>query len=163
MEARIEIPGPLSRPLARAEALRIERRRYADRRARATPMLSRYSFFGGHRSRGRRDGETHNIFVDVYGQGTFLLATAIILLNALDAFFTLLFLGLGGEELNPVAQVLLDLGPMAFLWAKTAGIGVLATYLVIVRRFRGVQWGFWSVLFIYLVLLGWHLTLYSRI
>ncbi|HMQ20980.1 MAG TPA: DUF5658 family protein [Planctomycetota bacterium] len=149
--------------LVRTEALRIERRRFPDRRQRETRMLSRWTFFGGRREAGRREGENANVFVDRYGQGTFLLATAIVLLNALDAFFTLLFLGLGGEELNPVALRLLEMGPMVFLGVKTLGIGLCTMYLVIVSKYRGVIWGFLSVVAIYSALLAWHLYLYSHI
>ncbi|MCA8970152.1 MAG: hypothetical protein KDC95_10225 [Planctomycetes bacterium] len=149
--------------LVRTEALRIERRRFPDRRQRDTRMVSRYTFFGGRREGGRRTGETTNVFVDRFGQGVFLLATAILLLNALDAFFTLLFLGLGGQELNPVALQLLEMGPLVFLGVKTLGIGLATLYLVVVSKFRGVIWGFWSVVAIYSALLVWHLMLYSRI
>ena len=159
MDTRIEVPPAL----AAAAALKIDRRRYSDRRRRSTPMFSRYAFVNGRREAGRRRGETANIFVDRYGQLTFLLASAILLLNALDAFFTLLFLGLGGQELNPVAQGLLDMGPMVFLGVKTFGIGLCTLYLVMVRKFRGVGWGFAAVLGIYVLLICWHFFLYSHI
>lgn len=154
-------------PRSAVESLDVElassRRQGADRRTQPTPMLSRYTFFGGRRRGGRRDAESTNVFVDSYGQGIFLLATAIVLLNTLDAFFTLLFLGLGGEELNPVALALLNAGPMVFLTVKTVGIGLCSAYLVLVSKFRGVRWGIWSVLLIYAALLCWHLYLYQRI
>lgn len=140
-----------------------DRRQAKDRRSRPTPMLSRYSFVGGRRRGGRRPDEIRNIFVDSYGQGIFVLATAVVLLNTLDAFFTLLFLGFGGEELNPIALALLEMGPMVFVTVKTIGIGACSAYLVLVSKFRGVRWGIWSVLIIYTALLAWHLYLYQRV
>ncbi len=134
-----------------------------DRRKAPTPMLSRFTFFGGRRSSGRREGESTNIFVDRFGQGLFLVATLVILLNVLDAFFTLLFLGNGGRELNPVAQFFLDMGPMAFLLVKTAGIGLCVAYLVLVNRFKGAKAGMGVVFVIYLLLLCWHIYLYGRL
>ena len=134
-----------------------------DRRRGPTPMFSRYTFFGGRRQNARREGEAVNRFYDKHGQGLFFLACAIILLNTLDAFFTLLFLGHGGEELNPVAAWFLELGPEVFLAVKTIGIGVCTAYLVMVCRFRGVIWGIVFVVAIYSALLVWHLVLYQRV
>ncbi len=141
----------------------IEKRERGDRRKSPTPMLSRFTFFGGRRSHGRREGEDINIFVDRFGQSLFLVATLVILLNVLDAFFTLLFLGNGGRELNPIAQFFLDLGPLAFLLVKTAGIGICVAYLVLVNRFKGAKVGMGIVFVIYLALLGWHFYLYGRL
>ncbi len=140
-----------------------ERRSQTDRRRQPTPMLSRYTFFGGRREGGRRSEEDRNIFVDRYGQGLFLASAFVLLLNLLDAFFTLFYLSYGGKELNPVAQFLLDVGPEAFLLAKTLGIGVCVAYLVLVSRFKGAKLGLAVVLSLYTALLGWHLFLFFRV
>jgi hypothetical protein len=141
----------------------LEKRGGGDRRGVPTPMLSRFTFIGGRRSGGRREGESVNIFVDRFGQTLFFMATMVILLNVLDAFFTLLFLGNGGRELNPVAQFFLDQGPVAFLLVKTAGIGLCVAYLVLVNRFKGAKIGMGVVFVIYLALLCWHIYLYGRL
>ncbi len=146
-----------------AEPMLVEKRAGGDRRKKPTPMLSRFTFFGGRRAAGRREGESENIFVDRFGQTLFLVATLVILLNVLDAFFTLLFLGNGGRELNPIAQFFLDLGPVAFLLVKTAGIGLCVAYLVLVNRFKGAKIGMGVVFVIYLALLCWHFYLYGRL
>ena len=145
------------------DQVEVEKREGRDRRKVPTPMLSRFTFFGGRRNSGRREGENTNIFVDRFGQGLFLVATLVILLNVLDAFFTLLFLGNGGRELNPIAQFFLDLGPIAFLLVKTAGIGFCVAYLVLVNRFKGAKVGMGVVFVIYLALLCWHFYLYGRL
>lgn len=126
-------------------------------------MLCAHTLLGGKREGGRRTGEVDNIFVDRFPQSVFLLAGLVLLLNCLDAFFTLFFLGMGGEEVNPVALFMLDLGPMVFLAAKTLGIGLCTAYLVLVRKFKGVTWGFVVVLAIYFCLLAWHLYLYGTV
>jgi hypothetical protein len=141
----------------------LDRREGADRRSRPTAMLSRYTLLGGRREQGRRRHEQTNVFVDRFGQGVFLVAGLILLLNVLDAFFTLLFLGVGGEEVNPIALFLLNVGPWAFLATKTVGIGLCTCYLVLVKNFRGVGFGIACVLVAYMALLGWHFYLYSHI
>src|SRR5262245_20192685 len=98
-------------------------RRFGDRRHAPTPMLSRYTFHGGRRSAARRAEDDRATFVDLYGGRLFLVALAIIALNLLDAWFTLLFLAQGGHEVNPFVQRVLNLGPAAFIAFKTLGIG----------------------------------------
>lgn len=138
----------------------VDRRSGTDRRSRPTRMLSRHTFFGGQRVAGRRAGERSNCFVDYYGQRIFVFAAMILLLNVLDAFFTLFFLGVGGEEVNPVAQFMLDLSPMVFLIVKTIGIGMCTMYLVLVHNFKGANLGIGAVIAIYVLLLAWHVYLY---
>ncbi len=139
----------------------LDRRDRGDRRQQPTPMLSRYTFFGGKR-KGDRRSRRHDGFVDVYGQWLFFVAAAVVLLNALDAFFTMLFLGVGGQELNPVAQFLMDMGTPAFVLSKTIGIGVCMAFLVLVKNFKGARLGLGVVFGIYALLLCWHLFIYFR-
>ncbi len=137
------------------------RRAGGDRRQRPTPMLSRYSLFGGRRRTVRRADEREGAFVDVHGPRILLMVVAILGLNLLDAWFTLLFLSHGGQELNPLVQVVLDLGghPWPFLLMKTVGIGCLCAFLILTKHFRSARWGLWFVLVGYSVLLAWHLWL----
>jgi Domain of unknown function (DUF5658) len=142
-----------------------EQRQLSDRRNRPTPMLSRYVLFGGRRRAVRRDHEREGAFVDVHGPRVLLVAVAIVALNLLDAWFTLLFLSHGGEELNPVVQLVLDLGghPWPFLLLKTVGIGCACALLVVTKNFRPARWGMAVVLVGYSVLLCWHLFLLQRL
>ncbi|PIE22097.1 MAG: hypothetical protein CSA62_14065 [Planctomycetota bacterium] len=139
-----------------------EQRSGLDRRRRATPMFSRYTFFGGRRRSARRSTEASG-FVDAYGQLLFLVMVLIVALNALDAYFTMLYLGLGGEELNPLAQLLIDIGPVAFIGAKTIGIGICVAFLTMVKNFKGAKLGIGIVLAVYLLLLAWHFFLWFRL
>jgi hypothetical protein len=140
----------------------VERQRGPDRRRQPTRMFSRYTFFGGRRRASRRNADVEG-FVDHYGQGLFLVATLIVALNALDAYFTMLYLGLGGEELNPFAQLLIDMGPAAFITAKTVGIGLCTAFLILVKNFKGAKIGIGIVFGIYTLLLGWHFYLWAHI
>ncbi len=144
---------------ALAPSLPSVNRRSLDRREHPTPMLSRYSFFGGRRAGPRRDGDDREIFVDRYGNRLYAAVLGIVLLNLLDAWFTLLFLSHGGVELNPLVDRVLAQGPEAFLLFKTLGIGVCAGFLTITKNFRAARIGLWIVLVGYSLLLCWHLLL----
>jgi len=141
--------------------LAAERRVRADRRRQPTTMWSRYALFGGRRRTARRAEEREGSFVDVHGPRILLLVLAIVALNLLDAWFTLLFLAHGGTELNPFVQALFDLGghPWLFLGFKTLGIGLCCGFLVLTKNFRPARIGLWAVLGGYALLLGWHLYL----
>ena len=144
-----------------AAATSEEQRRQSDRRHRPTPMLSRYALWGGRRRQARREGEREGAFVDVHGPRLLAMVLAILALNLLDAWFTLVFLSHGGKELNPMVQTVLDLGdhPWPFLVMKTLGIGVLCAYLTLAKNFRSARIGLWVVFVGYTALLGWHLYL----
>ena len=144
-----------------AVATQPELRVRSDRRQRPTPMYSRYALFGGRRRTIRRDDERNGAFVDVHGPRMLVVVMAIIALNLLDAWFTLLFLSHGGKEMNPVVQMVLDLSvqPWPFLLLKTLGIGLACAFLILTKHFRSARIGLAIVLIGYTVLLGWHLYL----
>lgn len=153
----VEVPGEV------AVSITGDRRGGPDRRARPTPMLSRYALFGGRRRTVRRAWESDGAFVDVHGARLFVMVMAIVALNLLDAWFTLLFLAHGGRELNPLVQGVLDLSehPWPFLLFKTVGIGVACGFLALTKNFRAARIGLWFVFGGYALLLGWHLYLLS--
>lgn len=126
-------------------------------------MFSRYVLRGGRRRHVRRADEREGSFVDVHGPGVLLVVLAIVVLNLLDAYFTLVFLSHGGQELNPLVQMVLESPwhPWPFLLLKTLGIGLAATFLMMAKLFRPARIGMAFVLLGYGVLLGWHLFLYQ--
>lgn len=126
-------------------------------------MFSRHAFFGGRRHTVRRAAEREGAFVDVHGPRLFVMIGAIVALNLLDAWFTLLFLSHGGRELNPIVQAVLDLDghPWPFLIFKTFGIGCACAFLALTKNFRPARFGLWIVFTGYTLLLGWHLYLLS--
>jgi hypothetical protein len=138
-----------------------QQRLQSDRRSQPTPMLSRYMLFGGRRAQIRRRDEREGAFVDLHGPRLFGMVLAILALNLLDAWFTLVFLSHGGKEMNPMVQAVLDLGdhPWPFLLLKTLGIGLLCAFLTLAKNFRSARIGLWFVLVGYTALLGWHLYL----
>lgn len=150
-----------AQPAQPAAVVGPHQRRGGDRRKRPTPMWSRYVFFGGRRRNIRRDEEREGAFVDVHGPGVFVVILAIVALNLLDAWFTLLFLSHGGKELNPIVQYVLEFEshPWPFVVLKTLGIGAACMFLAMTRNFTAARYGLWAVFLGYSALLSWHLYL----
>jgi hypothetical protein len=140
-----------------------ERRARADRRHAPTPMLSRYALHGGRRVRGRRLDERDNVYVDLHGPGLLAVVVTLTALNFLDAYFTILFLSYGGQELNPVVDGLLCLGVWPFLLAKSIGVGVCGAFLTVTKNFTAARIGLGVLTTGYLALLGWHFYLLAHV
>lgn len=87
-----------------------------------------YGFARSRRRSHRRDGETEPLFTDWHHPWLFFLATGIMLLSTLDAFFTLQLIGRGATEANPVMASVMENGTSAFAISKMllTGIGILA-------------------------------------
>ncbi len=131
-----------------------------DRRKRPTPILSRYSFLGGRRRSGRREGEIADRFVDLYSWRTWVALSLFMTLNLMDSHFTLIYLQRGGEEGNPVAIALLESGMGTFILVKALGIGVAAALFCLLKNFRNGRIGVFIALSLYQILLIYHLSLY---
>ncbi|RMH05394.1 MAG: hypothetical protein D6702_00430 [Planctomycetota bacterium] len=138
-------------------------RRGPDRRRRPTPILSRYSFYGGRRRGGRRAGETADTFVDLYSFRVWLALSLFLLLNLLDSHFTLIYLQRGGEEGNPVAIALLASGIGTFILVKAVGIGLAAALFCLLKNFKNGRRGVFLALALYQALLLYHLSLYFNL
>jgi hypothetical protein len=136
-----------------------ERRAPVERRLRRTPMFSRYTFFGGRRRGGRREEEARGIYVDRYSWGIVTLFLLILALNVLDAYFTLVYVQMGGKEANPIAQAFLDMGEIPFILVKSAVIGICLLVLVIHKTFYSVPRVLMVICIFYSLLLFYHLAL----
>lgn len=108
----------------------LNRRAGTDRRRRRTFPLHLSSWWGGRRHRGRRHGETGGRYVDRYDPRYRMMAIGLMLLSALDAFFTMTLLSLGSEELNPVMGWLLAGNTDTFFYGKM-GITALGVLLLV--------------------------------
>jgi hypothetical protein len=128
-----------------------------DRRQRPTPFLSRYSFLGGQRGGG---GEAGNSYYDRYPLATWVVLTGFLVLNLLDAHFTLVYLQRGGEEANPIAVQLLASGMWSFIGVKSFGVGVGAVIFCLLNDFKNARIGVFAALAFYQLLLLYHLSLY---
>ncbi len=137
----------------------VERRTGGDRRLRATPFVSWFSFFGGSRTAGRRRGELRNIYVDRYAARDVAGILAILVLNILDAWLTLLYLGYGGSEANPVARYLLETGVDWFVGAKSLLVTVCLLFLAVHKTYAYVRPAIRVLIWFYGALLGYHIVL----
>lgn len=163
-EARSEPPGrrpavPATQASGRQSGWPgAERRRASDRRARPTRPWD--ALLGRHRrARGRRAGEHQNLYVDAYRPADVLLVASILVLNVLDALFTLLHLQRGGSEANPLMEMLLELGHDTFVIEKTLFVGVWLVLLAVHKNFRVGRAGLWLLLCLYGGVLVRHLAL----
>ena len=135
------------------------RPRGPDRRKRPTPMISKYTFFGGRRKSGRRDGETENVYVDVYSPKLVALLLLFFALTVVDSVSTLIYLGKGGRELNPIAQWMIDQGSVFFVVLKGVLSGVCLLFVMLHKNFRPARTAL-AVGFTFYLLLGlYHLVL----
>ncbi len=140
-----------------------DRRDSSDRRARPTPMLSRHALLGGRRQTSRREEERWGSFVDSHGYMLFLVVSLVLVMNVLDALFTVLFLSCGAEELNPLVAASLESGLWTFLTMKSLVIGVCVAFLTVTKNFRVSRVGLAVVFLAYSMLLGWHGYLYCNL
>lgn len=135
-----------------------DRRTSADRRD--TPTRCWDSILGFHRrKRGRRAGESEDIYVDQYSGQDVALTIGILTLNILDAFFTLRWLGMGGGEGNPLMEMLIRSNDMLFLLQKCVVVGLWLVVLMMHKNFRIARWGLWGALALYTGILFYHFAL----
>jgi hypothetical protein len=136
----------------------VERRRGGGRRTRATRPWD--GLFGRRRrSAGRRAGEQERVYIDRYRGGDVTLVLAVFVLNLLDAFFTLRWLGLGGSEGNPLMKSVVESDDLLFLAQKCFVVAVCLVVLVIHRNFRFARLGLWALFSVYGALLVYHVFL----
>ncbi len=144
---------------AAESAERAQPYRGPDRRVRPTPRFSRYTFFGGRRKRGRRDGENDNAFVDQYSPRLLVVMFWIGLMNIGDSFFTLHHIQAGAIELNPVAAWMLTTGRTGFVLLKASVITIPLIVLTLHKNFSLARVGIWTAAGAYTVLFAYHIAL----
>jgi hypothetical protein len=139
-------------------------RRSTDRRVAGTPMLSRYTLFGGRRAGDRRSPQSSNQYVDRYPVGLAVSLVTIGVLCALDAVFTLLHLQKGGGEMNPIMDRLMQTaGPVNFLVLKCAITNLGLVVLCLHKNFRLVKPVIALLLLVYVALFAFHIYLASTV
>jgi hypothetical protein len=136
----------------------IDRRRQPDRRARPTTFWSALRYRG--RRRGfRRVGESSHGYVDIPSRRATGLLFVVVVGSLLDALLTLLFLGNGGDEANPLMTFALTRGQTAFVGLKMAITGLGAWFLAAHRYFPLAYIGLHALAVAYAMLLLLHVTL----
>lgn len=106
--------------------------RIQDRRAK-TPFLCAYhlGLKSGRRESARRADRGSPVYVDRYANYLLFCIASILILSALDAFFTLNILARGGEELNWFMEVLIKDDVSKFVGIKLALTSLALALLVI--------------------------------
>jgi hypothetical protein len=118
---------------------RFDKRTVEDRRKQPTPGLSRYTFLGQRKMIRRKSDQQGGGYVDRYSSSLLLFLVAIIGLNVLDAFLTLLILDVKGWEVNPVVYSAICLyGTKFWIW-KFSIVSVSLVLLCLHSRFRLVK------------------------
>jgi hypothetical protein len=136
-----------------------DRRSQDERRSRPTRGWD--SFFHRRRHIGRREGENQDIYVDVFRKRDVALLLGIFILNILDAFFTLLWLQMGGGEGNPLMEQLLKTSDLLFLFQKCVVVGLWLLILMAHKNFRAARIGLWGAFVLYACVLVYHFVLQS--
>ncbi|MGI9292133.1 MAG: DUF5658 family protein [Gammaproteobacteria bacterium] len=88
------------------------------------------------RSYNRRVEDDQFFIPDLHDTGLFLLGLGIILMSALDAFFTLNIIAAGGEELNLAMKVLLEMDTQTFLLVKYWVTSLSVVCLIAMSRMK---------------------------
>jgi hypothetical protein len=109
-----------------------------DRRKCPTPILSRYTFYGGKRKSVRREKEKKVfIYVDLYSTRLLIAVMSLLLLSCVDAYFTLELIEKGHViEANPIMAFFLDYGATLFTVVKFV---ITACCLIILCLFKNVK------------------------
>ena len=141
--------------------------RDSDRRA-AIPFFCKYQvgIKSGQRMSDRRESKKRSCaaYVDRYSWRVVLCVIGIMILSAMDAFFTLNILAKGGEELNIFMAILIEDNITKFISIKLALTGLALLLLTIhhnvklIARFR-VRHLQYMILMGYTSLIGYELHL----
>lgn len=75
-------------------------------------------------------------YVDSHGLWLLVTAMGVMFLSITDAYFTLLLLQFGAEEVNPFLNWLLGIDQQLFFVVKLAMTGFCIVWLVVHERFR---------------------------
>jgi len=126
-----------------------EKRDFPDRRRYPTPIMSRYTLWGRRMSFRRQKDQAQGGYVDRYGSGLLLLLVALLVLNALDAVFTIFILDCGGQEVNPLMGVLIAYCGERFWIGKFLLVATAVLFLCLHSQFPRVKDALWLVTLIY--------------
>lgn len=109
-----------------------------DRRMYPAQAFSKYTLYGRRKEFRRKEDQLRGGYVDQYPPGLLILLILPIGLNILDAWFTMMILNDGGQEINPlVASAIQLFGYKFWIW-KFLMVSIPLILLCIHIKFRGV-------------------------
>ena len=114
------------------------RRNLSDRRRCSTPVVSRYTLFGGRRKTVRREEDKkEHLFVDLYSTRLLIALLLLLCLSCADAYLTLVLIGKEtASEANPFMAFFLKYGNLYFTVTKFI---ITAFSLTILCLFKNVR------------------------
>lgn len=134
-----------------------------DRRVQPTPAISRYTIFGRRKDFRRKAELQKGGYVDQYSSVLFFFLVLIVVLNILDAFFTLMILNLKGWEANPVVRSVIDLyGTKFWIW-KFSIVSFSIALLCLHSRFKLVKEVIIGISFLYFAVVFYQIFLLIHI
>ena len=142
-----------------------QKRKTEDRRKKPTSPFSRASLYGRRKAIRREEDKAHHKYVDRYSVRSVATILVILVLSISDAIFTLRLIAMGAEEVNPVMDFFLKLGPAVFLGVKYfLTVGSLLCFLILKNHYFlmgrvSVKAVLGLVLALYLALIGYELWL----
>ncbi len=139
----------------------IQRINYPGRRNQPTPIISKYTFFGGQRKNIRRKSDKrHHIFVDLYSTRLLIILLAILFFCYLDAFLTLSLISEGLiTEANPVLAFHLEQSTLNFIINKFLLTTISITILCLFKNVFIARVGLPLTLMIYISVIAYQLYL----
>ncbi len=145
-----------------AAGVSTEKRDTADRRKSPTPVISRYTFFGGRRKAVRRESDKNrHLFVDLYSAGLLLYVLTLLCLSILDAYLTLVLIEKGKVvEANPVMAGFLGYGIMHFTIVKFVITAAALIILTVLKNLRLTRLSLPFALYLYIAVIIYEIYLY---
>ena len=114
-------------------------RRSGLERRKSSSLNFRSLIDGGNRINIRRQEDRKRIFfVDQYSPKLFIAIVVVLFLCVIDALLTLLLIGHGAHETNPILAYLLDVGPYTFFIPKYV-ITISAILGLVIFRNTGIS------------------------
>jgi len=98
-----------------------------------------FGFFRSRRRAPRRADEVEPLFTDYHHPWLFFLATGIMLMSCVDAFFTLQLLDRGAIEINPVMALVIGKSTATFAVTKLLLTSIAILTLVFLARAMFMQ------------------------
>ena len=137
-------------------------REISDRRRCPTPILSRYTLWGGRRKKPRRRGDKKNhLFVDLYSTRLLVAVLFLLSLSCVDAFLTLELINKGVVyEVNPIMAFFLDKGAFQFSLVKFVITSLSLIVICLLKNVNITRICLPIIIKIYLIVVVYELYLY---
>jgi len=95
-----------------------------------------FSLFKRRRRDVRRIADRHiGHYVDLHEPKLLIIGVAIFVMSCMDAYFTLILLQHGAEEINPLMKLLIDIDITLFIKTKIAVTAVCIVFIIAHKNF----------------------------